>query len=78
MASQLFRVQAAPSRSFVVVGYHTYCRRQFRRETPNMLVRGTRVSPSTVSNLNKNASIEAWRMRPIEAEHQVEGHRYSE
>jgi transposase-like protein len=32
---------------------------------------GTRVSPSTVSNLNKKiyASIEAWRMRPIESEH---------
>ena len=32
---------------------------------------GTRVSPSTVSNLNKKiyASIEAWRMRPIEGEH---------
>jgi transposase-like protein len=32
---------------------------------------GTRVSPSTVSNLNKKiyASIEAWRMRPIEDEH---------
>jgi transposase-like protein len=31
---------------------------------------GTRVSPSTVSNLNKKiyASIEAWRMRPIEGE----------
>ena len=30
---------------------------------------GTRVSPSTVSNLNKKiyASIEAWRMRPIRA-----------
>jgi hypothetical protein len=32
---------------------------------------GTRVSPSTVSNLNKRiyATIEAWRMRPIEGEH---------
>src|SRR5215210_4835301 len=32
---------------------------------------GTRVSPSTVSNLNKKiyAKIEAWRNRPIEAEH---------
>ena len=32
---------------------------------------GTRVSPSTVSNLNKKiyATIEAWRMRPIEGEH---------
>jgi transposase-like protein len=32
---------------------------------------GTRVSPSTVSNLNKKiyASIEGWRMRPIEGEH---------
>ncbi len=32
---------------------------------------GTRVSPSTVSNLNKRiyVSIEAWRMRPIEGEH---------
>lgn len=32
---------------------------------------GTRVSPSTVSSLNKKiyASIEAWRMRPIEGEH---------
>jgi transposase-like protein len=32
---------------------------------------GTRVSPSTVSNLNKKiyVSIEAWRMRPIECEH---------
>src|SRR5436853_624345 len=32
---------------------------------------GTRVSPSTVSNLNKKiyASIEAWRMRPMEGEH---------
>jgi putative transposase len=34
-------------------------------------LRGTRVSPSTVSSLNKKiyASIEAWRMRPIEGEH---------
>ena len=32
---------------------------------------GTRVSPSTVSNLNKKiyAKIEAWRNRPIEGEH---------
>jgi putative transposase len=32
---------------------------------------GTRVSPSTVSNLNKKiyATIEAWRMRPIEGGH---------
>jgi transposase-like protein len=32
---------------------------------------GTRVSPSTVSNLNKKiyAKIEAWRSRPIEGEH---------
>jgi putative transposase len=32
---------------------------------------GTRVSPSTVSNLNKKiyASIEAWRMRPMKGEH---------
>jgi transposase-like protein len=32
---------------------------------------GTRVSPSTVSNLNKKiyATIEAWRSRPIEGEH---------
>jgi putative transposase len=31
---------------------------------------GTRVSPSTVSNLNKKiyASIEMWRMRPIDGE----------
>ena len=35
------------------------------------LVRGTRASSSTVSNLNKKiyASIEARRMRPIEGEH---------
>ncbi len=34
-------------------------------------LRGTRVSPSTVSNLNKKiyAKIEAWRNRPIEGEH---------
>ena len=32
---------------------------------------GTRVSPSTVSELNKKiyATIEAWRNRPIEGEH---------
>jgi transposase-like protein len=32
---------------------------------------GTRVSPSTVSNLNKKiyAKIEAWRNRPIEGKH---------
>jgi putative transposase len=32
---------------------------------------GTRVSPSTVSDLNKKiyATIEAWRNRPIEGEH---------
>jgi putative transposase len=32
---------------------------------------GTRVSPSTVSNLNKNiyAKVEAWRNRRIEGEH---------
>src|SRR5919205_168103 len=32
---------------------------------------GTRVSPSTVSNLNKKiyAQIEAWRNQPIEGEH---------
>jgi transposase-like protein len=32
---------------------------------------GERVSPSTVSNLNKKiyAKIEAWRNRPIEGEH---------
>lgn len=32
---------------------------------------GTRVSPSTVSNLNKKiyAQIEAWRHKPIEGEH---------
>src|SRR3974377_2228900 len=32
---------------------------------------GTRVSPSTVSDLNKNiyGTIEAWRNRPIEGEH---------
>src|ERR1700749_83275 len=42
---------------------------------------GTRVSPSTVSNLNKKIyakiKIEAWRNRPIEGEqphHQVVGH----
>jgi putative transposase len=32
---------------------------------------GTRVSPSTVSDLNKNVygTIEAWRLRPIEGDH---------
>ena len=32
---------------------------------------GTRVSPSTVSDLNKKiyGTIEAWRNRPIEGEH---------
>ncbi len=34
---------------------------------------GTRVSPSTVSDLNKKiyGTIEAWRNRPIEGEHPV-------
>ena len=39
---------------------------------------GTRVSPSTVSNLNKKiyAKIEAWRNRRIEGEHPYQSRRH--
>jgi transposase-like protein len=42
-----------------------------RVEDTTEALRGTRVSPSTVSDLNKKiyGTIEAWRHRPIDGEH---------